>query len=138
MGITGPPTPYPIGTEPHGACPVPAVLEVTVLNTEGQVQELVFPQEYPSENSIQLSANTIKQNSRNGEHPWASGATQPQSLQGTVGLQGCRQDSPSWPMAWRGHAVTQETHRWKQPPILACVPPSTLAPTRSGLVAPPA
>ena len=42
------------------------VLEVTVLNTEGQVQELVFPQEYPSENSIQLSANTIKQNSRNG------------------------------------------------------------------------
>lgn len=47
--------------------PVPAVLEVTVLNTEGQVQELVFPQEYPSENSIQLSANTIKQNSRNGQ-----------------------------------------------------------------------
>uniref|UniRef100_A0A8C2RQV6 Adhesion G protein-coupled receptor L1 n=1 Tax=Capra hircus TaxID=9925 RepID=A0A8C2RQV6_CAPHI len=46
--------------------PVPTVLEVTVLNTEGQVQELVFPQEYPSENSIQLSANTIKQNSRNG------------------------------------------------------------------------
>lgn len=47
--------------------PVPTVLEVTVLNTEGQVQELVFPQEYPSENSIQLSANTIKQNSRNGQ-----------------------------------------------------------------------
>lgn len=45
------------------------VLEVTVLNTEGQVQELVFPQEYPSENSIQLSANTIKQNSRNGQCP---------------------------------------------------------------------
>uniref|UniRef100_A0A452J6R1 Uncharacterized protein n=1 Tax=Gopherus agassizii TaxID=38772 RepID=A0A452J6R1_9SAUR len=42
------------------------VLEVTVLNTEGQVQELVFPQEYASENSIQLSAKTIKQNSRNG------------------------------------------------------------------------
>lgn len=50
-------------------CPVPTVLEVTVLNTEGQVQELVFPQEYPSENSIQLSANTIKQNSRNGQCP---------------------------------------------------------------------
>lgn len=49
--------------------PVPTVLEVTVLNTEGQVQELVFPQEYPSENSIQLSANTIKQNSRNGQCP---------------------------------------------------------------------
>lgn len=31
------------------------------------MQELVFPQEYPSENSIQLSANTIKQNSRNGQ-----------------------------------------------------------------------
>ncbi|KYO42955.1 adhesion G protein-coupled receptor L1 isoform X2 [Alligator mississippiensis] len=42
------------------------VLEVTVLNTEGQVQELVFPQELGGENSIQLSANTIKQNSRNG------------------------------------------------------------------------
>uniref|UniRef100_A0A2K6MY39 Adhesion G protein-coupled receptor L1 n=1 Tax=Rhinopithecus bieti TaxID=61621 RepID=A0A2K6MY39_RHIBE len=43
------------------------VLEVTVLNTEGQVQELVFPQEeYPRKNSIQLSAKTIKQNSRNG------------------------------------------------------------------------
>ncbi|KAK2087510.1 Adhesion G protein-coupled receptor L1 [Saguinus oedipus] len=47
--------------------PVPTVLEVTVLNTEGQVQELVFPQEeYPRKNSIQLSAKTIKQNSRNG------------------------------------------------------------------------
>ncbi|XP_030050573.1 adhesion G protein-coupled receptor L1 [Microcaecilia unicolor] len=42
------------------------VLEVTVLNTEGQVQELVFPQENLSESSIQLSASTIKQNSRNG------------------------------------------------------------------------
>ena len=40
-----------------------------MLNTEGQVQELVFPQEYPSENSLQLSANTIKQNSRNGQCP---------------------------------------------------------------------
>ena len=56
--------------QPHLSChPVPTVLEVTVLNTEGQVQELVFPQEYPSENSIQLSANTIKQNSRNGQCP---------------------------------------------------------------------
>lgn len=60
------------GGDPHHirlAIPFPAVLEVTVLNTEGQVQELVFPQEYPSENSIQLSANTIKQNSRNGQCP---------------------------------------------------------------------
>ncbi|XP_060037844.1 adhesion G protein-coupled receptor L1 isoform X2 [Erinaceus europaeus] len=42
------------------------VLEVTVLSTEGQVQELVFPQDHPGDSSIQLSANTIKQNSRNG------------------------------------------------------------------------
>ncbi|XP_010223035.1 PREDICTED: latrophilin-1-like, partial [Tinamus guttatus] len=41
-------------------------LEVTVLNTEGQVQELVFPQEFGGESFIQLSANTLKQNSRNG------------------------------------------------------------------------
>ncbi|XP_057257363.1 adhesion G protein-coupled receptor L1-like, partial [Pezoporus wallicus] len=42
------------------------VLEVTVLNTEGQLQELVFPQEFGGETVIQLSANTLKQNSRNG------------------------------------------------------------------------
>lgn len=63
------PKPLDEGQTPtlHGLpFPVPTVLEVTVLNTEGQVQELVFPQEYPSENSIQLSARTIKQNSRNG------------------------------------------------------------------------
>ncbi|XP_063997967.1 LOW QUALITY PROTEIN: adhesion G protein-coupled receptor L1 [Pogoniulus pusillus] len=43
------------------------VLEVTVLSTEGQVQELSFPQEFGGgEGSIQLSANTLKQNSRNG------------------------------------------------------------------------
>ncbi|XP_015706842.1 adhesion G protein-coupled receptor L1-like, partial [Coturnix japonica] len=44
------------------------VLEVTVLSTEGQLQELVFPQELGGgESFIQLSANTLKQNSRNGE-----------------------------------------------------------------------
>ncbi|ETE73569.1 Latrophilin-2, partial [Ophiophagus hannah] len=42
------------------------VLEVSVLNTEGQVPDIVFPHEYTTRNSIQLSANTIKQNSRNG------------------------------------------------------------------------
>uniref|UniRef100_A0A670K9I0 Adhesion G protein-coupled receptor L1 n=1 Tax=Podarcis muralis TaxID=64176 RepID=A0A670K9I0_PODMU len=42
------------------------VLEVSVLNTEGQVPDIVFPHEYTTKNSIQLSANTIKQNSRNG------------------------------------------------------------------------
>ncbi|KAL8211761.1 UNVERIFIED_CONTAM: Adhesion G protein-coupled receptor L1, partial [Gekko kuhli] len=42
------------------------VLEVSVLNTEGQVPELIFPHDYTTRNSIQLSANTIKQNSRNG------------------------------------------------------------------------
>ncbi|KAF7249122.1 Adhesion G protein-coupled receptor L1 [Varanus komodoensis] len=43
-----------------------AMLEVSVLNTEGQVPDIVFPHEYTTRNSIQLSANTIKQNSRNG------------------------------------------------------------------------
>ncbi|KAG8555294.1 hypothetical protein GDO81_017657 [Engystomops pustulosus] len=42
------------------------VLEVAVLNTEGQVQELRFPQGNNEDNLIQLSANTVKQNSRNG------------------------------------------------------------------------
>ncbi|KAM5169918.1 adhesion G protein-coupled receptor L1 isoform 1-T1 [Mantella aurantiaca] len=42
------------------------VLEVSVVNTEGPVSELVFPQDNHSVSSIQLSANTIKQNSRNG------------------------------------------------------------------------
>lgn len=59
---------------PSSLSPSPQVLEVTVLNTEGQVQELVFPQELGGENSIQLSANTIKQNSRNGQWGWGSGS----------------------------------------------------------------
>ncbi|XP_073478555.1 adhesion G protein-coupled receptor L1 isoform X7 [Aquarana catesbeiana] len=42
------------------------VLEVSVVNTEGPVSELVFPQDNHSVSSIQLSANSIKQNSRNG------------------------------------------------------------------------
>ncbi|MBN3289325.1 AGRL1 protein, partial [Polypterus senegalus] len=42
------------------------VLEVWVLNTETDLQDLTFPQSFPSESTIQLSANTIKQNSRNG------------------------------------------------------------------------
>ncbi|NWI47333.1 AGRL1 protein, partial [Picathartes gymnocephalus] len=42
------------------------VLEVSVLNTEGPLQELVFPQELGGDGSIQLSASTLKQNSRNG------------------------------------------------------------------------
>ncbi|XP_039574142.1 adhesion G protein-coupled receptor L1-like, partial [Passer montanus] len=41
-------------------------LEVSVLNTEGPLQELVFPQELGGDGSIQLSASTLKQNSRNG------------------------------------------------------------------------
>ncbi|XP_072129411.1 adhesion G protein-coupled receptor L2 isoform X11 [Mobula birostris] len=40
------------------------VLEVGVLSTEGQVKDLKFPQGYMGGNSIQLSGNTIKQNSR--------------------------------------------------------------------------
>ncbi|XP_070797336.1 adhesion G protein-coupled receptor L2 isoform X2 [Pituophis catenifer annectens] len=42
------------------------VLEVAVLSTEGQVQDLKFPQGNAGGNSIQLSSNTVKQNSRNG------------------------------------------------------------------------
>ncbi|XP_075792457.1 adhesion G protein-coupled receptor L2 isoform X6 [Pelodiscus sinensis] len=41
------------------------VLEVAVLSTEGQVQDLKFPQGSKG-NLIQLSASTVKQNSRNG------------------------------------------------------------------------
>lgn len=46
------------------------VLDVAVLITEGQVQDLKFPQGSKGGNSIQLSASTVKQNSRNGES-WA-------------------------------------------------------------------
>ncbi|XP_006003473.1 adhesion G protein-coupled receptor L2 isoform X2 [Latimeria chalumnae] len=42
------------------------VLEVAVLSTEGQVQHFRFPQGNKGGNSIQLTANTVKQNSRNG------------------------------------------------------------------------
>ncbi|XP_062993051.1 adhesion G protein-coupled receptor L2 isoform X4 [Elgaria multicarinata webbii] len=42
------------------------VLEVAVLSTEGQVQDLKFPQGNAGGNSIQLSSSTVKQNSRNG------------------------------------------------------------------------
>uniref|UniRef100_A0A4W3JU05 Adhesion G protein-coupled receptor L1 n=1 Tax=Callorhinchus milii TaxID=7868 RepID=A0A4W3JU05_CALMI len=42
-------------------------LEVSVLSTEGKVTELTFPHNYVTENFIQISPNTIKQNSRNGE-----------------------------------------------------------------------
>ncbi|GCB82704.1 hypothetical protein scyTo_0022064, partial [Scyliorhinus torazame] len=40
--------------------------EVCVLNTEEQVKELTFPNGYLTESLIQISPNTIKQNSRNG------------------------------------------------------------------------
>ncbi|XP_039176996.1 adhesion G protein-coupled receptor L2 isoform X16 [Crotalus tigris] len=42
------------------------VLEVAVVSTEGQVQDLKFPQGNARGNSIQLSSSTVKQNSRNG------------------------------------------------------------------------
>ncbi|XP_038640782.1 adhesion G protein-coupled receptor L1-like isoform X5 [Scyliorhinus canicula] len=42
------------------------VFEVCVLNTEEQVKELTFPNGYLTESFIQISPNTIKQNSRNG------------------------------------------------------------------------
>lgn len=42
-------------------------LEVRVLNTETDSQDLFFPQNGPSDSSIQLSASTFKQYSRNGQ-----------------------------------------------------------------------
>ncbi|KAM9762939.1 adhesion G protein-coupled receptor L2 isoform 13-T14 [Menidia menidia] len=42
------------------------ILDVYVLNTDGQVQDFKFPQSSKSGISIQLSANTVKLNSRNG------------------------------------------------------------------------
>ncbi|XP_076122860.1 adhesion G protein-coupled receptor L1 [Alosa pseudoharengus] len=42
-------------------------LEVHVLNTEMDLQDLSFPQNYTSDSSIQLSASTVKQYSRNGQ-----------------------------------------------------------------------
>lgn len=44
-------------------------LEVHVLNTEMDQQDLSFPQNSSSESNIQLSASTIKQYSRNGQQP---------------------------------------------------------------------
>lgn len=44
-----------------------AVLDVYVLSTDGQVQDFKFPQSNEGGISIQLSANTVKLNSRNGE-----------------------------------------------------------------------
>lgn len=52
------------------------VLDVAVLITEGQVQDLKFPQGSKGGNSIQLSASTVKQNSRNGES-WAQSTETP-------------------------------------------------------------
>lgn len=43
-----------------------AVLDVYVLSTDGQVQDFKFPQTSTEGISIQLSANTVKLNSRNG------------------------------------------------------------------------
>uniref|UniRef100_A0A8C2GN91 Adhesion G protein-coupled receptor L2a n=1 Tax=Cyprinus carpio TaxID=7962 RepID=A0A8C2GN91_CYPCA len=45
---------------------VPAILDVYVLSTDGQVQDFRFPQSGRSGISIQLSSNTVKLNSRNG------------------------------------------------------------------------
>lgn len=44
----------------------PSDLDVHVLNTEMDLQDLSFPQNYASDSTIQLSASTIKQYSRNG------------------------------------------------------------------------
>lgn len=47
----------------------PSDLEVHALNTEADLQDLSFPQNYASDSTIQLSASTIKQYSRNGQQP---------------------------------------------------------------------
>lgn len=49
----------------------PPDLEVHLLNTEMDVQDLSFPQNSASDSTIQLSASTIKQYSRNGQ--WSGG-----------------------------------------------------------------
>lgn len=53
--------------EPPPAFPHLAVLDVYVLSTDGQVQDFKFPQSSKGGVSIQLSANTVKLNSRNGK-----------------------------------------------------------------------
>lgn len=52
----------------HAVLP-PSDLEVHVVNTEMDLQDLSFPQNYASDSTIQLSASTIKQYSRNGQQP---------------------------------------------------------------------
>ncbi|XP_028840923.1 adhesion G protein-coupled receptor L1 isoform X3 [Denticeps clupeoides] len=42
-------------------------LEVHLLNTEMELQDLSFPENQPSDGSIQLSTSTVKQYSRNGQ-----------------------------------------------------------------------
>ncbi|KAK1784772.1 hypothetical protein P4O66_003442 [Electrophorus voltai] len=42
-------------------------LEVYIMNTEVELKDLAFPQNSPSDGSIQLSASTVKQYSRNGQ-----------------------------------------------------------------------
>lgn len=51
----------------HLHSPHLAVLDVYVLSTDGQVQDFKFPQSNEGGISIQLSANTVKLNSRNGK-----------------------------------------------------------------------
>lgn len=43
------------------------VLDVYVLSTDGQVQDFRFPQTSKGGASLQLSSNTVKVNSKNGE-----------------------------------------------------------------------
>lgn len=44
-----------------------SVLDVYVLSTDGQVQDFRFPQTSKGGASLQLSSNTVKVNSKNGE-----------------------------------------------------------------------
>lgn len=53
--------------KPLSAPVLTAVLDVYVLSTDGPVQDFKFPQSSKNGISIQLSANTVKLNSRNGK-----------------------------------------------------------------------
>lgn len=44
-----------------------SVLDVYVLSTDGQVQDFRFPQTSKGGATLQLSSNTVKVNSKNGE-----------------------------------------------------------------------
>ena len=55
-------------------------LEVARLSTEGNLEDLKFPENMGHGSTIQLSANTLKQNGRNGKLETNSNADQSAKL----------------------------------------------------------